>query len=164
MRHQITKLSKDELTTALHKNILDATESEIRTVFDIFDFQLKEFHKLVTCVATWVDFEIHFKRTYLMRIHAGMNKLHCSNEYVTFQTSQDGEKSHGLAIELPSTLAEVLVFFINSFASNILKSAGYCVNYDEENSVYDSMEEAQEYMRLAQDVCESIIKKGGKHE
>lgn len=160
MRHQITKLSKDELTTALHKNILDATESEIRTVFDIFDFQLKEFYRL----EVGVDFEIHFKRTYLMRIHADKNKLNCSNEYVTFQTSQDGDKCHGLAIKLPSTLAEVLVFFINSFASNILKSAGYTVSYDDENSVYDSMEEAQDYMRLVQDVCESIIKKGGKHE
>lgn len=164
MRHQITKLSKDELATALHKNILDATESEVRTVFDIFDFQLKEFHKLQACCATWVDFEIHFKRTYLMRIHADKNKLDCSNEYVTFQTNQDSEKCHGLAIKLPSTLAEVLVFFINSFAPNILKSAGYCVNYDEENSVYGSMEEAQEYMRLVQDVCESIIKKGDRHE
>lgn len=160
MRHQITKLSKDGLKATLHKNILDATESEIRTVFDIFDFQLKEFAKSEANV----DFEIHFKRTYLMRIQADKNKLECTNEYITFQNGSEGESCHGLAIPTPSTLAEVLVFFINSFAPNILKSAGYTVSYDKETSVYDSMEEAQEYMRLVQDVCETIIKKGGKHE
>lgn len=154
MRHAITKLSKDELTVALHKNILDATEAEIRTVFDIFDFQLKEFYKS----ETGVDFEIHFKRTYLMRIKADKSKLSCSNEFVTFQTGQEGDKCHGLTLKLPATLAEVLVFFVNSFAPNILQSAGYSVNYDEENSPYASIKEAQEYMKLVQDVCESIVK------
>ena len=160
MRHQITKLSKDELKATLHKNILDATESEIRTIFDIFDFQLKEFNKSETNV----DFEIHFKRTYLMRIQADKNKLECTNEYITFQNGSEGESCHGLAIPTPSTLAEVLIFFINSFAPNILKSAGYCVNYDAETSPYSSLEEAQEYMKLVQETCETIIKKGSKYE
>lgn len=164
MRHQITKLSKDELKVALHKSILDATESEIRTVFDIFDFQLKEFHKLQACFAAWVEFEIHFKRTYLMRIHADKNKLECTNEYITFQNGSEGESCHGLAIPTPHTLAEVLVFFINSFAPNILRSAGYCVNYDAETSPYSSLEEAQEYMKLVQETCETIIKKGNENE
>lgn len=158
MRHQITKLTKEEVKTALLKNILDNTKEEIKAIFDIFDFQLKELTKTVCDI----DFEIHFKRTYLMRIKADCNKLECTNEYITFQTDSEGNGCHGLAIPLPATLAEVLVFFINSFAPNILKSAGYCVNYDEENSVYDSMEEAQEYMKLVQDVCETIIKKGNK--
>lgn len=159
MAHIITKLTKDEVKVALLKNILENTETEIRTIFDIFDFQLKEFDKSNDCT----DFEVHFKRTYLMRIKADKSKLECSNEYVTFQNN-DSSSCHGLAIPLPATLAEVLMFFINSFAPNILKSAGYCVNYDEENSVYSSIEEAQEYMKLVQDVCGSVIKKGGKHE
>ncbi len=153
MAHIITKLTKGEVKAALLKNILENTETEIRTVFDIFDFQLKEFNKSNDCT----DFEVHFKRTYLMRIKADKNKLECSNEYVTFKNN-DNSSCHGLAIPLPATLAEVLMFFINSFASNILKNAGYCVNYDEENSVYSSIEEAQEYMKLVQDVCGSIIK------
>lgn len=160
MKHQIIKLSKDELKATLHKNILDATESGIRTVFDIFDFQLKEFSKSETNV----DFEIHFKRTYLMHIQADKGKLECTNEYITFQNGSEGESCHGLAIPTPSTLAEVLIFFINSFAPNILKSAGYCVNYDAETSPYSSLEEAQEYMRLVQETCETIIKKGNENE
>lgn len=160
MRHQITKLSKDKLKATLHKNILDATESEIRTVFDIFNFQLKEFNKSEANV----DFEIHFKRTYLMRIRADKGKLECTNEYIAFQNESEGESCHGLAIPTPHTLAEVLVFFINSFAHNILRSAGYCVNYDAENSPYSSLEEAQEYMRLVQETCETIVKKGNKDE
>ena len=160
MIHIITKLTKEEIKAALLKNILENTETELRTVFDIFDFKLKEFAQTKDSV----DFEIHFKRTYLMRIMADKSKkLECSNEYVTFQNN-DNSSCHGLAIPLPATLAEVLVFFINSFAPNILKSAGYSVSYDEENSVYSSMEEAQEYMRLVQDVCETVIKKGNKHE
>lgn len=160
MRHSIKKFTKEEVKSILSNNILRCTEEETRAIFDIFDFQLKE---LVKSEAN-VDFEIHFKRTYLMRIQADKNKLECTNEYITFQNGSEGESCHGLAIPTPSTLAEVLVFFINSFAPNILKSAGYTVSYDKETSVYDSMEEAQEYMRLVQDICETIIKKGGKHE
>lgn len=160
MKHEIAKLSRGELKAALRNNILDATESEIRTIFNIFDFQLKEFAKSETNV----DFEIHFKRTYLMRIQADKNKLKCTNEYVTFQNGSEGESCHGLVIPTPHTLAEVLVFFINSFAQNILKSAGYCVNYDAETSPYSSLEEAQEYMRLVQETCETIIKKGNENE
>lgn len=160
MGHSIKKFTKEEVKSILSNNILRCTEEETRAIFDIFDFQLKE---LVKSEAN-VDFEIHFKRTYLMRIQADKNKLECTNEYITFQNGSEGESCHGLAIPTPSTLAEVLVFFINSFAPNILKSAGYTVSYDKETSVYDSMEEAQEYMRLVQDICETIIKKGGKHE
>ena len=147
MRHQITKLSKNELKVVLHKNILECTESEIRTVFDIFDFQLKEF----STSGDSVDFEIHFKRTYPMRITADKKKMECMNEYVAFQTGADGGGCHGIVIGLPETLAEVLIFFINSFAPNILKSAGYRVSYDEVTSPYSSLEEAQEYMKLVQD-------------
>lgn len=160
MRHSIKKFTKEEVKSILSNNILRCTEEETRAIFDIFDFQLKEF----IISETDVDFEIHFKRTYLMRIKADKNKLECANEYITFQNGSEGESCHGLAIPTPSTLAEVLIFFINSFAPNILRSAGYCVNYDAETSPYSSLEEAQEYMKLVQDVCETIIKKGNNNE
>lgn len=160
MRHSIKKFTKEEVKSILSNNILRSTEEETRAIFAIFDFQLKEF---IISEAN-VDFEIHFKRTYLMRIKADKNKLECTNEYITFQNGTEGESCHGLAIPTPSTLAEVLVFFINSFAPNILRSAGYCVNYDAETSPYSSLEEAQEYMKLVQDVCKTIIKKGNNNE
>lgn len=160
MRHPIKKFTKDEVKSILSNNILQCTEEETRAIFDIFDFQLKEFTKSKTDV----DFEIHFKRTYLMHIRADKNKLECTNEYITFQNGSEGGSCHGLVIPTPFTLAKVLIFFINSFASNILKSAGYCVNYDEENSPYSSLEEAQEYMKLVQETCKTIIKKGNKDE
>ena len=160
MRHSIKKFTKEEVKSILSNNILRCTEEETRAIFDIFDFQIKEF----IISETDVDFEIHFKRTYLMRIRADKNKLECTNEYITFQNGSEGESCHGLVIPTPSTLAEVLIFFINSFAPNILRSAGYCVNYDAEASPYSSLEEAQEYMKLVQDVCETIIKKGNNNE
>lgn len=160
MRHSIKKFTKEEVKLILSNNILRCTKEETRAIFNIFDFQLKEF----IISETDVDFEIHFKRTYLMRIKADKNKLECANEYITFQNGSEGESCHGLAIPTPSTLAEVLIFFINSFAPNILRSAGYCVNYDAETSPYSSLEEAQEYMKLVQDVCETIIKKGNNNE
>lgn len=160
MRHSIKKFTKEEVKSTLGNSILRCTEEETRAIFDIFDFQLKEFTKSETNV----DFEIHFKRTYLMRIQADKNKFECTNEYITFQNGSEGESCHGLAIPTPHTLAEVLVFFINSFAPNILRSAGYCVNYDAETSPYSSLEEAQEYMRLVQETCETIINKRNKDE
>lgn len=160
MRHSIKKFTKEEVKSILSNNILKCTEEETKAIFDIFDFQLKEF----IISETDVDFEIHFKRTYLMRIRANKNKLEYTNEYITFQNGSEGESCHGLVIPTPSTLAEVLIFFINSFAPNILRSAGYCVNYDAETSPYSSLEEAQEYMRLVQETCETIIKKGNENE
>ncbi len=144
MRHQITKLSKEQLTTTLHKSMKDCTENEIRFIFNIFDFNLKEFYQ----EKGLVDFEIHFKRNYLMRVILQGNLLHFSNEYVNFQSEDDS--TNGVSMPYPKTILDVVMVFINLFSPNILKKAGYELSYNPEASIFDSIEEAQEYMELIQ--------------
>lgn len=145
MRHHIIKLTKEQLTTALHKNMRDCTENEIRFIFSIFDFNLKEFYQ----DGSLVDFEIHFKRNYLMRVVLQRNLLHFSNEYINF--SSENDSTNGVSMQYPDTILDVVMLFINLFSPNVLKKAGYELSYNPETSIFDSIEEAQEYMELIQE-------------
>lgn len=144
MRHYITKLTKEQLTAAIHKNMRDCTENEIRFIFNIFGLNLKEFCK----EDSLVDFEIHFKRNYLMRVIAQKSMLHFYNEYINF--SSEGDNTNGVSMPYPDTILEVVILFINLFTPNVLKKAGYELSYDPETSIFDSIKEAQEYMELIQ--------------
>ena len=145
MRHHIIKLTKEQLTAALHKNMRDFTENEIRFIFSIFDFNLKEFYQ----DGSLVDFEIHFKRNYLMRVVLQRNLLHFSNEYINF--SSENDSTNGVSMPYPDTILDVVMLFINLFSPNVLKKAGYELSYNPETSIFDSIEEAQEYMELIQE-------------
>lgn len=145
MRHHIIKLTKEQLTAALHKNMRDCTENEIRFIFSIFDFNLKEFYQ----DGSLVDFEIHFKRNYLMRVVLQRNLLHFSNEYINF--SSENDSTNGVSMPYPDTILDVVMLFINIFSPNVLKKAGYELSYNPETSIFDSIEEAQEYMELIQE-------------
>lgn len=144
MKNPIIKPTKEQLSAILNKNINDCSENDIRFIFDVFGFTLKEFEKSENST----DFEIHFKRTYLMRVIAECGMLRFRNEYVNFQEG-DGN-TNGVSMGLPNTILEVVIIFIDMFTPNILKNAGYNLSYDPENSIFDSMEEAQEYMELIQ--------------
>ncbi len=144
MRHSITKLTKEQLMATLHKGMKGCTEDEIRFVFSIFDFNLKEFYQ----EDSLVDFEIHFKRNYLMRVVAQGSLLHFNNEFISFQAESDS--TNGMSMPYPKTILDVIIVFINLFSPNILKKAGYELSYNPETSVFDSIEEAQEYMELIQ--------------
>lgn len=144
MRHQIIKPTKEQLAAILNKNINDCSENDIRFIFDVFGFTLKEFEKSENNT----DFEIHFKRTYLMRVIAECGMLRFRNEYVNFQA--DDDSTNGISMGLPNTILEIVIIFIDMFTPNILKKAGYNLSYDPDNSIFDSMDEAQEYMELIQ--------------
>lgn len=144
MRHIITKLTKEQLKTTLHKSIKDCTENEIRFIFNVFDLTLKEFYKKEGLV----DFEIHFKRNYLMRLVAKGSLIHFNNEYVNFQA--DDDSTNGVSMPCPENIMDVVIIFINMFTPNILKNAGYELSFNSETSIFDSIEEVQEYMELIQ--------------
>lgn len=144
MRNPISKPTKEQLKAILNKNINDCSENDIRFIFDVFNFTLKDFAKS----GDSVDFEIHFKRTYLMQVIAKGGMLRFRNEYVNFQA--DDDCTNGISMGLPNTILEVVMVFIDMFMPNILKNAGYNISYDPDTSIFDSMEEAQEYMELIQ--------------
>lgn len=146
----ITKLTKDELIQALNKNLMECSENEIRFVFDVFNLTLKEghFHDNFG-----LRFEIHFKRTFIVRVVTNSSKtLSFENEYVNF-----GEGAHGIAMGKVETLAETLVVFINMFTPNLLQHAEYNINFEEEHSLFENLEEAQDYLKTIQDEAQKII-------
>lgn len=155
MRHNITKLTVEQLKATLHKDMRDCTENEIRFIFSIFDLNLKEFRK----EGDLVDFEIHFKRNYLMRVVAKRNLLHFSNEYINF--SSENDSTNGVSMPYPDTILDVVMLFINLFSPNVLKKAGYELSYNPETSTFDSIEEAQEYMELIQSEGQKERKEAG---
>lgn len=147
----IEKLTKEQLSKALHKNLLLCSENEIRFVFATFGLTIKEGH----CNEEHggLDFEVHFRRTYIARIKTtASGMLYLQNEYVNF-----GNDSHSLMFGTVESLAETLVVFINMFFPNLLQQAGYEVKYDPEQSLFESMEEAQDYIQAVQDEAQAII-------
>lgn len=138
---KMKKIAKEELQKVLHKNILNCTENEIRFLFHALDLQLKEFKQEIGRV----QFEIHFKRNYIMKIEAGNGPLCFSNEYIDF-----GEGSTGISTGNMDTILEIINTFFNLFGPNILKKASYSIGYNESRSLFDSLEEAQEYLSIIQ--------------
>ena len=146
----LEKLSKEKLIEALHKPIMECSEEEIRFVFHIFGFNLKE-----ACFNDDIgmNFEVHYKRVYIVRVVCTLSHLlSFENEYIDF-----GDKTHGISMGHTETLAETMVVFINMFTPNLLQSAGYQIKYDPANSLFESLEEAQDYLKTIQEEAQKII-------
>lgn len=146
------KLTKDELIKALHKELMECSVDEIRFVFHVFGFNLKELDSKGGG-DTAIDFEIHYKRVYIVRVVVSTNNvLTFENEYVNF-----GNDTHGIVMGQAETLAETIVVFINMFMPNLLQSAGYEISFKEDMSLFDNLEEAQDYLQTIQDEAQKII-------
>lgn len=144
------KLTKEQMQEALRKPILNCTEGEIRFIFHLFSFDLKEFKQ----ETGRVRFEVHFKTNYIARVEISNMAMVLSNEWIVFGE----DNSHGISMEAPPCAGALLVAFINMFAPNLLQHAGYNLSYNSEWSVLESLEEAQEYVETAQTTMADIVK------
>lgn len=143
------KLTKEELKTALEKLPTELTKEELSFIFDCLSFQIKEYYSGVHNIS----FEIHFERTFIIRVQYPKEKgtMSFNNEFVNF-----GEGTHGIATGRAKDTLELVNLFINMFYDNLLASANYGVGYDEEESMFDSPEEAKEYFEFIR----NLIKEG----
>lgn len=148
----INKLTKKELADALRKNLTECSENEIRFAFHVFGLTLKECY---FSGENGMSFEIHFRQSFIVRLIAAHKTgvLSFENEYIDF-----GEGTHGIAMGKIETLAETIVVFINMFGPNLLQSVGYNISFNEEMSLFNSVEEAEEYLIAAKDEAQKIIK------
>ena len=146
----MNKLTKEQMQEALRKSILNCTEGELRFLFHLFSFDLKEFKQ----ETGRVRFEVHFKTSYISRVEITDMVMALSNEWIIFGE----DNSHGISMEAPPCAGALLVAFINMFAPNLLQHAGYSLSYNSEWSVLDSLEEAQEYVETAQATMADIVK------
>ncbi len=143
------KLSKEQIQEVLHKNIMNCTENELRFVFHVLSFDLKEMKQ--ECGRT--RFEVHFKCNYVMRIEIAGNHLSFSNEWIRFNE----EYAHRLLTSTPDCLGKLVVIFINMFMPNVLQKINYGIVYNEDWSVFDSYEEAHSYFITMQTEIEKIL-------
>ena len=144
------KLSKEQMEVALRKHILQCTEDEIRFVFHIVNFDLKEFHQEVGRV----QFEIHFTRFYVIKVTITQEMLVFSNEWMVF----NDQNSHALdAIATPPMLFMVMNRFIQTFAQ-ILQEMQWRPVYIDGYSVFEDGKTAKEYFELFQQTANKISK------
>ena len=147
----VKKLSKEELTIALHKDLIACTEEEIRFAFSVLGFQLKEarFSENVGH-----KFEVHWKRSFIVRITTTPdNVLIFENEFVDF-----GDEKHNIAVGKSESLIETLVLFVDMFTQNLLQSAGYELKFEEATSPFSNLEEAREYLGILQKEARKLMK------
>lgn len=139
------KLTKEQVKEVLNKRPCELTHEELTFIFYIFSFQVKEYYS----GENNISFEIHFERTFIIRVNYPKEKglMSFNNEFVNF-----GEGCHGTAMPRAKDTGELIRLFVNMFYDNLLSSANYTATYDEEESMFDSQEEASEYLKFVQDL------------
>lgn len=132
-------MTKEEIKEALAKKPSELSKEQLSEIFGIFCLNIKEYH----VNERELRFEIHFRRTYLVRVSypIGWGSMSFSNEFVNFT-----EGCHGIAVGKAKDTMELLIIFTNMFYKNLLIDAEYSPYYDEETSRYSSAEEATDYL------------------
>lgn len=144
------KLTKETTQQVLRTSTLDLSEEEIRFVFHIFDFDLKEFQKEIGRIR----FEVHHKVQYIARIELTSTDMVFSNEWLNFG---DGNE-HGLAMPLPKCLGEILVMFVNVFSALIPPAQWIDNSALVRRNIFESEKEAEEYLNVARAAIADIVK------
>lgn len=138
------KLTKSQFKAALKKNPLNCTENELRFIFNLLGFDLKEF-RLETARVT---FEIHFTRHYIMKAEIMHGLLVFSNQWIVFDDNDDPQH---IKINFNRTLLDFITLFFNMFGRDLLEPIHYTASYTEGWSMVDSKEEGREYWEI---LCE----------
>lgn len=137
-------ITKEQVKEILTKNPAVITKEELKFIFGIFCLSIKEYEK--SGQNLW--FEVHFKRIYIAQIRYGIKGgMSFSNEYVNM-----GDGCHRVAMGTVNNTADLLKIFINMFYDNLLKQANCEPFYDKEISQFESLEQAQEYLKYVQSI------------
>ncbi len=145
------KLSKEQMEVALRKHILNCTEDELRFVYHLLNFDLKEFKQEVGRIT----YEIHFTRFYVIKVTVTNDLLVFSNEWIVFN---DDKTKHSLECATPPMFFSVLNMMMNFFGQALLAPMNWKPTYIPGYSIFDNGEEAKGYFDLFQKTADSIIK------
>lgn len=143
-------MNKEEIKSALQKRPSELSKEELSELFEILCLNIKEYQ----IKGDSLFFEIHFRRTYLIRVEYPIKKgwMSFRNEFINFE-----EENHGYSMKQAQNTGELINIFINMFYHNLLVRSNYQVYYDEEISRYTSPEEAQEYLECVQSALDSQL-------
>jgi hypothetical protein len=143
----MTKFTPHELADTLNKKPVLTNEPEIKEVFALLGFKLKEYHKASFSASQ--SYEVHYKRNYLVKVRVDDSRcLSISNEYVDFSEGSDGVSMGG--IDTVAQMIGVVIYF-----AQVLNS-GYdgVAIYNRERSHYTE----EEYKALIQVMNENVFK------
>jgi hypothetical protein len=129
------KLTKESAEKILSSRICDNSQNDVKAIFELLGMKLKEFKE--TTLEHSMSFEVHYKRTYVIAVHAEADSKLVSfgNEYVNF----GGASGISMGIK---NVKELLLIVLNMFFVKLH------VNYEgiefKEDGDYADMEEMQE--------------------
>lgn len=136
-------ITKKQLKEIMAKCPYEISKEELSFAFGIFGLSIKEYQ-----ISKFnLNFEVHFRCTYIAKIRYGISKGGISF-YNEFLNLCDG--CHGITMGNIDRTADLIQIFINMFYDNLLAKAQYALYYDEETSPFDSIEQAQNYLKYAQ--------------
>ncbi|MBD8349373.1 hypothetical protein [Dysgonomonas sp. HGC4] len=127
-------MNKEEIKIAINKKPSELSKEELSELFGVFSLQIKEYCKSEQNV----QFEVHFKRTFILRVQYPIEKgiMSFNNEFVDF-----GEDTHGISMGRADNMIELFNIFFNMFDDNLLSKVKYHIFFNEESYLYDSEEE-----------------------
>lgn len=136
------KLTEETLQKTLHTPILNLSEADIRFVFHILDFDLKEYKQ----ETGRIKFEVHNKITYIASIEITVNGMVFSNEWVNFGYGNE----HGLSMPMPipKCLGEIIVMFTNVFAPQESTLGWIDLKDMVRRNIFESEDEAKKYLDI----------------
>lgn len=142
----MAKLTKETIEHTLTNRPILASADNLKGVFELFGFRLKEFKKRVPPMAIQQDqfiFEVHYRRTYIIKAHITQDShmVTFSNEWIKFE-----DKSSGVSMPV-RTVTELILAVMNLFMHKLN------INYQgptySEESEY-TFEEMSELLEFAQ--------------
>lgn len=151
------KLTKKQFKTALKKPILSCEENEIRFVFHVLGFDLKEYRQELGRIA----FEIHYRRVFVIKIEVSGGIVVFSNPWIVFNNKED---VHHVNMGDPQALALILSIFVAIFNEPLLIPMEYKPAYIKGWSVFDDVAEAKEAWATLQLVTNELVPKPEPNE
>jgi hypothetical protein len=140
------KLTTTELIGILEQKPVLAHEMEIKEVFALLGFKLKEYYK--AALSAFQSYEVHYRRTYLVKVQVDDSRcLSLSNEYIDF-----GEGCHGVSYGGVGTVKELLQTVI-LMAQQLRSDYRGVAYFNEEESEYTE----SEYRELIETLNEKLF-------
>jgi hypothetical protein len=140
------KITTEELTQILAAKPVQANELELKEVFALLGFKLKEYSK--ASLSPFQSFEVHYRRTYLFKLEVDDTRcLSLSNEFINF-----GDGCHGMSFGGVDTVKEVIQTVI-LMAQKLNSGYDGQIGFNEAESEYTE----EEYAALIEVLNEAVF-------
>lgn len=143
------KLTLTKFREVLLTSPLELQESELKFTANVMGFDLKEFKK----EDKNLEFEIHYQRTFIIKISIMDSLLMFSNPWIIFNAETN---ETFITLMAPPTLIDLITLFITMCGDGLLTPVNYSPGYIRGFSLTDNPEEAKAYFQLIQTVNDDL--------